>query len=254
LFVAPAESYDNYMGRYSRRLAPLFADFAGVEPGMGVLDVGCGPGALTVELVARAGAGNVAAVDPSTTFAEACATRAQGADVRQAPAERLPWDDDTFDAALSQLVVNFMEDAPRGVREMRRVTRSGGTVCAATWDAAGGMEMLKVFWGAARDLDPEAPDEGAIMRYCTSEELGGLWQEAGLNEVTVAPLEVAEEYASFDEFWAPYSGGVGPAGSYFVSLSPEQQEALRTEVRGRLGDPQGAITLRARAWAARGRA
>ena len=115
-FAAPAESYDRYMGRYSRRLAPLLADFAGVGPGLRVLDVGCGPGALTEQLASRVGAELVAAVDPSAPFAEACATRVPGADVRAGGGEQLPWADDSFDAVLSQLVVNFMDDPPGGVR------------------------------------------------------------------------------------------------------------------------------------------
>jgi ubiquinone/menaquinone biosynthesis C-methylase UbiE len=170
-FAVAGDKYDRFMGRYSRELAPRFVEFAGVDSGMAVVDVGCGPGALTERLVQRAGAKNVAAADPSEPFVAAATERAQGADVRLAAAEALPWEDDRFDAALSQLVVNFMRDADTGVSEMRRVVRPGGVVAACTWSYADDMQMLRSFWDAARRLDSGAPDEGSTMRYRDVEEL-----------------------------------------------------------------------------------
>ena len=186
-FAVAGDKYDRFMGRYSRELAPRLIEFAGVEPGMVVVDVGCGPGALTERLVQRVGAGNVAAADPSEPFVAATTERAPGADVRQAAAEDLPWEDDRFDAALSQLVVNFMRDADTGVSEMRRVTRPGGVVAACTWSYGEDMQMLRGFWDAARRLDSGAPDEGSTMRYRSAEELDELWQRVGLNDVEYRP-------------------------------------------------------------------
>ena len=155
---------------------------------MRALDVGCGPGALATELVAVLGAEHVAAVDPSPPFAEACRRRLPGVRVETASAEALPFDDGAFDRALAQLVVNFMTDPPAGVREMRRVTRAGGTVAAAVWDYAGEMTLLRRFWDAAVTLDPSAADrdEGRCMPYCTPSELGALWSAAGLTAVDVS--------------------------------------------------------------------
>src|SRR5947209_2583846 len=147
-FAVSATAYDRYMGRYSRRLAPLFADFASVTRAQRVLDVGCGPGALTAELALRAGAEYVAACDPAGGFVRACAERVPGADIRTATAEALPWPDGSFDAVLSQLVVNFLCDAGVAIGEMRRVVRGRGLVAACTWDYRAEMEMLRTFWDA----------------------------------------------------------------------------------------------------------
>jgi ubiquinone/menaquinone biosynthesis C-methylase UbiE len=250
-FAAPADSYDRYMGRYARRLAPLLAAFGGVAPGMRVLDVGCGPGALTEHLAGHVGAEQVAAIDPSEPFAQACAARVPGADVRAAGGERLPWEDDAFDAVLSQLAVNFMADPPQGVSEMRRVAKPSGVVAACVWDHER-MEMLRTFWVSALVLDPDAPTEAKRMRFGTPDELRELWTEAGLERVVTDSLEVTEEYESFDDYWEPFTAGVGPGGSYCVSLDDDARQALRGECRRRLGDPPGAFALRARAWAVRG--
>jgi ubiquinone/menaquinone biosynthesis C-methylase UbiE len=162
-FVAPAEQYDRFMGRYAPTLAVTLADAAGVEPGMRVLDVGCGPGGLTRELVARVGAANVAAIDPAAQFSEACGRRNPGADVRVGVAEDLPWPDGEFDAVLSSLVLGFMRDPEQGVREMARVARFGGVVAACMWDIAeGGMTMLRLFWSAVREVAPGAEGERSL--------------------------------------------------------------------------------------------
>jgi ubiquinone/menaquinone biosynthesis C-methylase UbiE len=251
-FDVAADAYDRYMGRYSEPLAALFADFACVRDGQRVLDVGSGPGALTSELASRVGADRVAAVEPSATFARACADRVRAADVRQGSTERLPWSDASFDVVLSQLVVNFLPDADGGVREMRRVTRIGGMVAACTWDYRGEMQMLRTFWDAALTLDPSAPDEARIMRYADPDSLRDLWTRAGLHDVEASPLTTCVEYSDFDDYWQPFLTGTGPGGEYCVSLDPGQQAALRDECSRRLGAPTGTFTLPARAWAVRG--
>ena len=219
-FEIAGDAYDRFMGRYSQQLAPQLADFAGVGPGMRVLDVGSGPGALTAELVDRVGAAGVAAADPSEMFAATCAERFPGVDVKRAPAEALPWPDATFDAALAQLVVNFMSDAVAGVREMHRVTRAGGVVAACIWDYLEGMRMLRTYWESALALDPAAPDEGRTMAIATADELRGIWLEAGLDDVESGVFDVEAEYDDFDAFWEPLTVGAGPAGTYCKSLDP----------------------------------
>ena len=208
---------------------------------MAVVDVGCGPGALTERLVERVGAKNVAAADPSEPFVAAATERAPGADVRLAAAEELPWEDDRFDAALSQLVVNFMRDADAGVSEMRRVVRPGGVVAACTWSYGEDMEMLRGFWDAARRLDSGAPDEASTMRYRSVEELEELWRRVGLSDVETDHLRVETSYTGFDDLWEPFTFGVGPAGAYLAKLIAEQREQLRTELFKRPGRALGPV-------------
>jgi SAM-dependent methyltransferase len=253
-FAASRAAYDTYMGRYANRLAPRLIAFAGVRPADRVLDVGCGPGALTEALGDVVGSEHVAAVEPSEPFAAAAAERVPAADVQVGAAESLPWPVDTFDVALSQLVVNFMSDADAGVAEMRRVVRPGGTVASCTWDYSGGMTMLRTFFDAALSLDPETPDEARTMRYIDPDDLRELWLRAGLEGVENDALVVEVSYRDFDDYWEPFTGGVGPAGAYCLSLDPDRRAALREECRRRLGDPDGAFTLSAKAWAVKGRA
>jgi SAM-dependent methyltransferase len=248
-FVVAADSYDRFMGRYSVLLAPGFADFAGVEPGQRVLDVGSGPGALTTELVERLGADRVAAADPSEPFVAAAQERHPGVDVRRAPAEELPFEDDAFDAALAQLVVQFMDDPTAGLREMARVTRDGGVVAACVWDHGGGQGPLSLFWEAARELDPGNQGE-AQLTGTHQGQLTELFTDAGLREVEETALPVALEHPSFEEWWEPYTMGVGPVGVYAAGLGDEQREALREHCRGKLPEPPFVVT--SRAWAARG--
>jgi SAM-dependent methyltransferase len=251
-FTSSADKYDRFMGRYTRTLAPALADAAAIEGGMRVLDVGCGPGGLTEVLAARVGAGNVAAIDPAPQFAAACRDRNAGADVRVGGAEELPWPDDAFDATLASLVIAFMRDADRGIREMARVTRPGGTVAACMWDIpGGGMKMLSTFWRAARELDPDAVGERARPGVAEG-DIGERFRRAGLEDVVEGSLEATADYTSFDDFWEPFTLAVGPAGEYLASLPPDRQAQLREACRAAV--PDGAFTLRARAWYARGAA
>jgi ubiquinone/menaquinone biosynthesis C-methylase UbiE len=181
-FDVAADAYDSFMGRYSRLLSAQMADLAGVGPGQRVIDVGCGPGALTSELVKRLGPRAVAAADPSESFVAAARTRNPGVDVRQAPAEHLPFDDGSFDVALAQLVVHFMSDPVAGLAEMGRVTRNGGVVAACVWDHGGGAGPLSLFWRAARDLDPDVDDESDLAG-ARQGQLTELFRAAGLRDV-----------------------------------------------------------------------
>ena len=249
-FQKPAEAYDRFVGRYSAALARETIDRVGITRGSAALDVGCGPGPLTAALSEELGAENVAAIDPSEPFARACAERVPGADVRVAPADALPFEDGTFDATLSQLVVNFLPDAPAALREMRRVTRPGGAIAASAWDYAGEMTMLRAYWDAAVELDPDAGDldEGRRMRYSQPDELADLWSSDGLTGISTEAATVTAAYDDFDDLWEPFTAGVGPAGSYCASLSGEAREALRRAYRDRLGSPLGPFELSARAW------
>lgn len=248
-FNVAADAYDRFMGRYSRLLAPQMADLAGVQPGLRALDVGCGPGSLTTELVKRLGADAVAAVDPSPPFVEAARLRHPGVEVLEASAEELPFPDRAFDASLAQLVVHFMADPVGGLTEMARVTRTGGAVVACVWDYGGGTSPLGVFWRAAREIDPEVDDE-ADFAGAREGHLAELFEAAGLSDILPTVLTVELEHASFDEWWEPFGGGVGPAGAFVARLDEDRRTRLRDRCRALL--PEAPFTITARAWAARG--
>ncbi len=247
-FTSP-DSYDRFMGRYSKLLGPQLADLAGVAPGQRALDVGCGPGALTGELVSRLGPEAVSAVDPSEPFVAATRDRYPGVDVQVAAADGLPFPDHSFDATLAQLVVHFMKDPIAGLGEMRRVTRPGGVVAACVWDHGGDQGPLVRFWEAARRLDHELDDESHLPGVRQG-HLGELFRQAGLDQVEETGLTVQVEHATFDDWWEPFTLGVGPAGSYFASLEPSRQTELETTVRETL--PADPVVVSAVAWAARG--
>jgi SAM-dependent methyltransferase len=249
-FDVAADAYDRFMGRYSASLSPQLADLAGVRAGQRALDVGCGPGALTTELVGRLGADAVAAADPSEPFVEAARERHPGVEVAVAGAEDLPFADGAFDAALAQLVVSFMSDPVAGLAEMRRVTRAGGIVAACVWDHGGGQAPLSPFWRAVAELDPGARDESA-QAGASEGQLTALFASAGLEEVEDGSLRVRVEHASFEEWWEPFTLGVGPAGAYVAGLDAEAGAELRERCRLLLGE--GPLRLDMRAWAARGR-
>ena len=248
-FEVAAEAYEAFMGRWSRLLAVPFVDFVGMVDGMRVLDVGCGTGALTDELVSRLPGSKVAAVDPSASFVEAVRARLPGLEVGRAEAERLPFDDHVFDAAVAQLVVHFMADPVAGLAEMRRVTRRGGVVAACVWDYAGGRGPLGVFWDAARVTRPDAPGESELAGTREG-HLASLFEAAGVRNVTGTSLSVRIAHASFEEWWGPFTRGAGPAGAYVATLDPDARAALMGECQQRL--PTTPIVVSATAWGVRG--
>jgi len=250
-FDVSADAYQRFMGRFSEPLAARFADLAGVRRGQRVLDVGCGPGALTAELVGRLGADAVCAVDPSPPFAAAVAERLPGVEVSVAAAERLPFPDGAFDVTLAQLVVHFMADPVAGLREMARVTRADGVVAACVWDHAGGKGPLGLFWRAALELDPDVEDESHLAG-ARAGHLAELLTAAGLRLVQDGVVSVDVEYTSFDEWWNPFLLGVGPAGAYVGRLDEAGRDRLRDLCQQRL--PAAPFVITARAWAARGMA
>jgi SAM-dependent methyltransferase len=238
-FRVDGDAYDDFMGRYSRVLAGLFADFAGVTSDMRVLDVGAGTGALTAELLARGA--SVAAADPSPEFVAVLRRRFPGLEVEEAPAESLPWGEGVFDLALAQLVVAFVTDAAAAVAEMLRVARR---IATCMW----GVEEVDMFAaidraaetiGASRATEPR--------RYRTPQELHDLFAPHG--EVEAAELDVTAGYRDFEEFWQAMGRGVGPAGQWVASLDAETRERAREELFRELGSPSGAFELNARAFA-----
>jgi ubiquinone/menaquinone biosynthesis C-methylase UbiE len=254
---ARAEAYDRHTGRYGPELSAAFVRFAAIEPGMRVLDVGCGTGALTTRLAHIVGADRVLAVDPSEGYAEACRRRVPGASVHVGSAEALPFDDGGFDAVLAQLVIQALDDPPTAAGEMRRVARPGGVVAACVWDFGGGMPLLDAYWAAARALDPDgarAASDDSANSWCTRDGLIELWEQAGIAAAETTELSAGAGYDDFDDAWFSFAAGAGFSGTYCRSLNDRSRAALREEFRHRLAAPEGSFRLDARAWAVRGHA
>jgi SAM-dependent methyltransferase len=250
-FHVPADAYQRFMGRNSSLLAAEFLDLIDPRPGQRVLDVGCGPGVLTAPLAERVGAAAVTGVEPSESFVDAARGLLPDVDIRLAPAEELPFPDDTFDVTLAQLVVHFMTDPVGGLREMARVTRPGGLVAASVWDDAGDRSPLSPFWRAVRQTDPSAIGE-TQMAGVRDGHLVELFTSAGLHGAEQHVLTVRTAFSGFDEWWAPFELGVGPPGKFVAALS----DAERADLRQRCADllPSGRFELASSAWVAIGRA
>ncbi|MCW2805380.1 MAG: hypothetical protein QOF52_3493 [Propionibacteriaceae bacterium] len=250
-FDVEAEAYGRFMGRYSEPLAIQFAERAGVRLGQRAVDVGCGPGALTAQLVKILGAGEVAAIDPSRSFVEAIRDRLPDVEVKVGVAEQLPFQDNSFDVALAQLVVHFMTDPIQGLKEMRRVTRPGGLVGASVWDHSGAKGPLSIFWRAAQDLDPAVRGE-ADLPGTGEGQLAQLGRDAGLSDIDSCTLTVTVGFQTATEWWEPFTLGVGPAGAYVAGLDERAQDALRDRCLRLL--PPAPFQVTATAWSVLGRA
>ena len=254
---AESDAYERFMGRWSRRLAPLLVKLASVGDRDSVLDIGSGTGALTFALAEAAPSGRVTGVDPSGAYVRFAQSRASTDRVRflVGDAQALEFPDAAFDKTLSLLVMNFIPDPARALREMVRVTRPGGVVAAAVWDYGDGMEMLRVFWDEAVALDPAiAARDERNMPLCKPGELAALWQDQELVRVEEQPIAIELEFASFDDYWRPFLGGQGPAGAYAAALDEPRRAALEARLRNRVlgGRSDGPFTLQARAWAVKG--
>lgn len=241
-----SDGYERFMGRWSRRLAPLLVTFSGVTEGDRVLDVGSGTGALSAAAAAVESV-QVTGIEPSPAYVRYAQEHVDGR-FRVGDALALPFPDDAFDKTLSMLVLNFVPDAPAALQQMIRVTLPGGVVAAAVWDYGDGMQMLRTFWDAAVALDPgAAARDERHMPLCTRGALAELWHTHGLRDVDEQPLTIDLPFASFDDYWQPFLGGQGPAGVYVSMLSESARRALESRLRADVN-----LTLRARAWAVRG--
>lgn len=251
------EAYDAFMGRWSRRLAPLLVQFAAVVDGEDVLDVGSGTGSLTSAVAAVAPSSRIVGIDPSAPYVAVARAHYHMDRVRfeVGDAQHLQFEDASFDSTMSLLILNFIPDPEKALTEMTRVTRSGGTVAAAVWDYGDGMEMLRAFWDEAIALAPDADaKDERHMPLSRTGELAELWHRHHLQNVSETALTIETTFSSFDDYWSPFLALQGPAGAHVATLSASDRELLRLRLRRRLlGDrPDGSIALRARAWAVRG--
>jgi SAM-dependent methyltransferase len=248
IFSGSSDAYDRFMGRYSSQLAVAFADFAGVRSPQRALDVGAGTGALTDELVRRLGEENVAAAEPSGDYASTLRSRFPRAEVQQAPAEELPWADESFDSSLAQLVVIFVNDAPLAVRELARVARPGGVVATCMWEVDG-VEMMSPLNEVRKRLVPGGWSPST--EYRDEASLRSLFEEAGLRDVETTRLVVSVAYETVDELWEPAIHAGGPGGPAVDQFTPEQLVEGRAIFEEALGNPTGGYVLEGRAAAVR---
>jgi SAM-dependent methyltransferase len=248
--------YDQYIGRWSRQVAPAFLDWLDMQHGQRWLDVGCGTGALAAAIMDEYLPSSLVGVDPSAGFLEAAARNLGGqARLYRGDASSIPLPDACVDVVVSGLMLNFVPDLPSALAEMRRVATPGATVSAYVWDYAGKMELLRYFWDAAVELDPQARTlhEGARFQLCNRAALDAAFCDAGLLDVATCAIDIPTTFKDFAEYWSPFCGGQGPAPSYAMSLSPKERELLRNLVQQRLPiNADGSIALIARAWAVRG--
>lgn len=254
---AAGNLYEPYVGRWSRVVAKEFLAWLAVPAGRSWLDVGCGTGALTQCILRDAAPARVLGLDPSAGFVEHA--RAHTADGNAAfeigDAQSLPVDSGEFDAAVAGLVLNFVPQPARAVGEMRRAARPAGLVAAYVWDYAGKMELMRYFWDAAVELNPQAGalDEGVRFPLCHPQPLAALFREAGLANVEVRAIDAPTPFRDFDDYWTPFLGGQAPAPGYCMSLDEAKRAALRERIRTKLPlRPDGSIHLVARAWAVKG--
>jgi SAM-dependent methyltransferase len=250
------DRYEPYVGRWSRRAAPEFLAWLAIPAGKRWLDVGCGTGALSQTILANAQPASVAGVDPSEGFLAFARARVPQAEFRVGDAQALTFEDDSFDAAVSGLVLNFVPDAAKAASEMRRVVCPGGTVAAYVWDYAGEMQLMRRFWAAAVALDPAAGalDEAIRFSLCRPDALRALWAAAGMQDIEVRTIDVPTVFKDFDDYWSPFLGGQGPAPTYCMSLPEDHRARLRQHLHDTLPiEADGSIRLIARAFAVRGR-
>lgn len=246
--------YEQYVGRWSRRVAPLFTSWLQIPAGRSWLDVGCGTGALCATIVDNCSPSSVAGVEPSDGFLETAQENLAGrASIQQGTASAIPLGDASVDVVVSGLVLNFIPDLQAALAEMARVTRSGGTLGAYVWDYAGKMELMRYFWDATVELDPGAAslDEGVRFPLCRPDALVAQFASAGL-VADVTAIDVPTPFASFEDYWQPFLGGQGPAPAYAMSLDEDARSRLRDRIKTRLPRrDDGSISLTARAWAVR---
>lgn len=251
-----SSGYDDYMGRWSESMAREFLAWLRVAPDSAWVDIGCGTGALTATVVNEAAPLRVACVDPSIGFVEALRRRlGKGVDARVGDAQALPFGDDSFDATVTGVALNFVPDPDAAMTEMRRVTRAGGVVAGYVWDYAEGMEMIRAFWDAAVALDPDSAhlDEATRFPICRPEPLRDLFESADLRAVEIASLEIPTVFRGFDDYWRPMLGDQGPAPTYVGSLDEHARHRLKVRLQSELpASSDGSIELQARAWAVRG--
>lgn len=251
------DPYERYVGRWSRKVAPLFLRWLDVPAARRWLDIGCGTGALCGAILDVCAPSSVAGVERSAGFLETARRQLAGrAALHPGTATAIPLANACVDLAVSGLVLNFIEDQPAALAEMARVTGKGGMIAAYVWDYAGRMDLMRYFWDAAVELDADVAriDEGVRFPECRPDALSDLFATARFDQIEVTAIDIAAPFARFEDYWLPFLGGQGPAPSYAMSLAEASRTRLRERVRARIPVlPDGSIAMTVRAWAVRGR-
>lgn len=247
------QSYEHYMGRWSRQIATGFVDWLSPPRNVDWLEIGCGTGALTATVLTNCGPRFILATDQSAEFVSHASDAIVDSRVQfeTADALQLPTDDAAFDVAVSALVLNFIPDKVAALIEMQRILRPDGLLSFYVWDyPGGGMGFIDAFWKAAAKVDPKAAelDEGARFPFCTIDGLRDICREAGISDPVIEPLEAATEFEDFEAFWHPFTLGAGPAPGYCMSLQEDHRERLRAQLAEDLR-AEGTVRLTAKAWA-----
>lgn len=256
-WFADGDAYEHYVGRWSRPVGQMFLDWLSPASGLRWADVGCGTGALTETVLQQSNPEYIVGIDPSEGFVELAKTGVtdERAEFRIGGGLSLPLEEDKVDIVVSGLVLNFIPDKSQALKEMVRVVKPGGTIAAYVWDYAGEMQLMRYFWNGVSELFPDdaAKDEGKQFPDCKPQPLADLFSSAGLKAIETTALDAPTVFSDFDDYWSPFLRGQGPAGAYCASLSEDQREQLRRNLKSKLPfAPDGLIPLFARAWAVRG--
>ena len=253
-----AEAYEQLLGRWSRQLAPDFVEFAGVQNGERILDVGCGTGSLSATLAKATRASKIVGIDQSENFVDYARSKVHDSRARfeVGDAQNLPFPDHSFDGSMALFIFNFIPNARKAMNEMRRVTRSGGVVATANWDGSNANELVNgFFWDAAKATDPSVkrPSERPSA-YGSAETLSDLLKQAGLKDLAVREFTLGCPFSCFNEYWQRYLLGEGPSGTYVAGLSADHRQRLKKHLRHDVlrGGNDGPFTLKAIAWGVRG--
>jgi SAM-dependent methyltransferase len=256
-WFADGAAYESYVGRWSGPIADKFVDWLAQPAGLRWVDVGCGTGALSATVLAKAAPLRLVGIEPSEGFLELARASIKDprAEFRQGDAQSLPLADHAADVVVSGLVLNFLPDRKRALGEMRRVVGPGGMIALYVWDYAGEMQLMRRFWDAASELFPDASEKNEARRFsdCTPAPLAELFRSGGLDSVDTHALNTPTVFADFDDYWLPFLKGQGPAGAYCAALPEDDRERLRRRLQSTLPFAEdGRIELIARAWAVRG--
>lgn len=250
------EAYYNYMGRWSRKIAPKFVEWLNAPEQKSWIDIGCGSGELTASIKELCAPIQLIAMDSSEQYIESVSSRIGGVECQVGDALNIGMADDEVDFAVSGLLLNFVPDKTKALDEMKRIVRPGGTVALYVWDYAGQMQIMRYFFDVARMFDPVSSeyDDGIRAKICTPDALFAAFTDLGFADVEVMNLDITTPFESFEDYWAPFLAGTGSAPKYCVSLEEGLRNKIRDGVRDKLPiGPDGRILLAARALAVKGK-
>jgi trans-aconitate methyltransferase len=250
-----SDAYEQYMGRWSRKIAPLFVDWLAAPQGKTWIDIGCGTGQLSRQIAYKCNPSHHIGIDTADGFLTQAKKHVPSAEFRVSDAQNVDLPDGSADYAVSGLVLNFIPDKAKALSEMARIVRPEGTVALYVWDYAGQMQIMRYFFDTARVIDPKssAYDDGINAPICRPKALSDAFVAAGLFDVETIAIDIPAAFVDFQDYWTPFLGGTGSAPKYCMSLDEDSRSKIRDAVRAKLPTgPSGEILLALRAWAVKG--